>query len=154
MLKASANKKVVIPGVLILILISIFVLKGSSKVTPKSTGSNTQSNQNQTPEVVTTNPNPLDQSIISSTESFSVTFNLPVQNPGELKHTVEPKMDYTLKLSDDRKTAIFTPNKPLPIGMEYTLHITGDTKMDGSHGMVLLGQDLIYHIFTVPYHGV
>ncbi len=109
---------------------------------------------NITPNIVSTDPNPLDNAVIFSKESFSITFNLPIQNVGELKHTITPKMDYSLKLSDDRKTAIFTPNKPLPIGKEYTLQITGDTKMDGPSGMILLDQTLIYHIRTIPYNGV
>ena len=102
--------------------------------------------------IISTTPSALDNAIVLPTQIIEITFNLPLQNPDELKHKLEPKVGYKIKLSDDRKTAKIIPQPTFNLGTEYTLNIqTNETKFDGGKK---LERDYIYHFKTIEYKGV
>lgn len=103
------------------------------------------------PVVILTVPSPLEEAIIVPTQVIEITFNLPLENVGEFKNRLEPKSDYTVKLSDDRKTAKIIPNPLLKLGTTFTLFIQTDSKFDGGKR---LDHELIYHFKTLEYRGV
>lgn len=107
--------------------------------------------QNDAPNIVSTNPNPLEDNIVSSNQKIEITFNRPIENIGEFKNRIEPKIDIKVELSPDRKTAIIKPVKTFELGVTYTLFIGTDTKFDGVGAW---GQEKIYHFKTVRYNGV
>lgn len=113
-----------------------------------------QQNDNQEPQVVSTDPSPLDNIVISPVQVIKITFNTPIENIGEFKHRLEPiTTKYDAKLSDDRKTVIISPkeNSSYPVGTSFTLFIKSDTKLDGKK---TLGKEFIYHFKTISYRGV
>ncbi len=105
----------------------------------------------QSNEIQVISSNPADQGTIMATQTVSVTFNAPVVDKDEVKHELTPAADYQVKLSDDRKTAYFIPNKPWTLGTTYTIFIQPATKFDGTR---TLGHDFIFHFRTIDYHGV
>lgn len=111
----------------------------------------TSVSQNDTPRVVSTNPDPLEDNIVSSNQIIEITFNRPLENVGEFKVRIDPKIDYKLELSPDRKTGRIVPQKPLELGVTYTLFIGTDTKFDGVGAW---GQEKIFHFKTIRYTGV
>jgi len=103
------------------------------------------------PQIVSTKPDPLNNAIVPATENIEITFNRPLQNIGEFKVRIEPKIDYKVELSGDRKTAKIIFQKPLELGLSYTLYIGPDTKFDGTGDW---GQNKDFHFRTIPYKGV
>lgn len=128
-----------------LLLIYIFQ-QGLAGKAPES-----QNAEEENPRIVSTSPAPLDQTVLLPTQSFEITFNLPLQNNGEFKNRIEPDLEYKVELSSDRKTARITPLKPLALGQGYTLFILPDTKFDGAKN---LNQELIFHFKTISYKGI
>lgn len=102
-------------------------------------------------KIVSTNPNPLEGATILPIQKIEITFNRPIEGSGEFKTTMDPQLDYKIELSEDRKTAIITPNKPYTLGGGYTLHIMGNTKFDGKKQ---LDREEIFHFKTINYSGV
>ncbi|MDO8573191.1 MAG: Ig-like domain-containing protein [Candidatus Daviesbacteria bacterium] len=103
------------------------------------------------PKIVSTKPDPLDENIVSASEIVEITFNRPLENVGEFKSRIEPKIDYKVELSGDRKTARIIPIKPYSLGTTYTLYIGPDSKFDG------IGEwreDKTFHFKTITYRGV
>lgn len=103
------------------------------------------------PQIVTTNPDPLENAVILPMQTIEITFNRPLENVGEFKNRIEPKPDYRLELSSDRKSAKIIPIKPFKLGERYNLFIQPDTKFDGH---IELKRDYSYHFRTVEYKGV
>lgn len=110
-------------------------------------------NQIQTvnPEIISTSPSPLDQAIIWGQQPIEITFNLPLENIPELKYKFEPQSELKVELLNDKKTVRFTPVKPLPLGVSYTLSLPASAKFDGQK---TLGKDYIFSIRTIEYKGV
>ncbi len=108
-------------------------------------------NSNEEPKVVSTKPDSLDGSTILPNQVIEITFNRPLENVGEFKNRIDPKSDISIKLSNDRKTAIITPQKPYALGGGFTLFILPDSKFDGKK---TLGKDIIFHFNTIGYKGV
>lgn len=140
--------------VIIVIAASIFVWRNLR--TSKSTQTNMEPavktvTQNDKPQVVSTKPDPLEDNIISATDSIEITFNRAIENAGEFKVRLEPKTDYKVELSGDRKTAKIIPTKPYQLGTTYTLFIGTETKFDG---VGRWGEEKIYHFRTIRYTGV
>ncbi len=106
---------------------------------------------NDPPQIISTNPDPLEDNIVSSNQTIEITFNRPLQNSGEFKLRIEPKLDVKIELSSDRKTAKIIPVKPFELGVTYTIFIGPETKFDGVQNW---GQEKIYHFRTVSYRGV
>lgn len=111
--------------------------------------------ENDSPKIASTKPDPLEEAIIGANETIEITFNKSLENEGELKLKFEPKLeykiDYKIELSQDRKTAKIIPLKPYELGSTYTLFIGPDTKFDGVGAW---GQEKIYHFKTIRYRGV
>lgn len=130
-----------------LILVSRYGLyqSGTSSKTEKSL----PAGQNPEPQVVSTNP--ADQGTALANQPIEITFNMPLENSGELKNRLEPKTDYKIELSTDRKTARFIPKTSWGLGSSYTVFILADTKFDGKK---LFNRDFILHFKTISYQGV
>lgn len=143
--------------VLIIILVGIgiagfLVSKGTSKNTsPSPTSASSQPSSTDSPRIVSTKPEPLEEAIVSATEVIEITFNRSLENVGEFKSRIDPKIEYKVELSSDRKTAKITPSKPLELGATYTLFIGPDTKFDGVGNW---GEEKIFHFKTIKYRGI
>lgn len=107
--------------------------------------------QDKSPRIVSTKPDPLDETIIPASDPIEITFNIPLQNVPEFKIRFEPKPDYKVELSSDRKTARIIFIKPLDLGTTFTLYIQPDTKFDGVGEWK---QDKTFHFRTIKYTGV
>ncbi len=146
------NKIILI--IIIVAAIAIFLfLKGISlKPQPqKPTEQKPTQTQNESPKIVSTKPDPLENTIISATEVVEITFNRPLENVGEFKLKMDPKIDYKIELSSDRRTAKIIPVKPYQLGTAYIIYIGGETKFDG---VGQWGQEKIFHYRTIKYTGV
>lgn len=150
----SLKQKIMIAiGIIGAILILIFQRGFSSSPAAEKISVENKQVQVQTdkPELVSTNPSPLDETILWAQQSIELNFNLPLENAPEFKHKIEPKYDYKIELSDDRKTIKITPIKPLPLGQTFTLTISKETKFDNKKFM---DKDYTFHFKTIEYKGV
>lgn len=129
---------------------------GSGKTTPiQSDAQNQDSKIEQLSDkevrIVSTKPEPLEEAVISATEEVEITFSHALENEGQFKVRIEPKTDYKIVLSGDRKTAKIIPQIPYELGAGYTLFILPDSKFDG------VGEwrkEKIFHFQTIKYRGV
>lgn len=153
------NKKL-LGGLILIIAISsilFYLLNPKGKKDPDTSPSTSQQNNtptpnpNDPPRIVLTKPESLDNSIIATNIPIEITFNRPLENRGELKVKIEPEVTFKIELSSDRKTGIITFEKPLDLGMSYTLFIGPETKFDG---LGRWGEEKVYHFKTIPYKGV
>lgn len=150
-------KKILI-AIVILIIIAIVMLaiKNLAKDRnlpnlPAASPSITPVSQTDKPQIVSTKPNPLNDNIISGSDPIEITFNRPLENVGEFKVRIEPKIEYKVELSGDRKTAKIVPAKPYPLGTAFTLTINPDSKFDGVGSW---GETKDFHFRTIKYTGV
>ncbi len=128
-----------------------FLSRSSQPKSDPDTTSGQNSTQNSSPEITKTIPDPLNESIIPADQIIEITFNLPLQNAPEFKVRIEPKIDFKVELSSDRKTARIITAKPYDLGASYTLYIASDTKFDGAGNW---GKDRTFHFRTVKYRGI
>jgi hypothetical protein len=82
--------------------------------------------QTESPVVVATNPAAMKEKktvVVLPTQSIEITFNQPLENVPETRITIEPKADYKVELSSDKKTIkiikTVTPNIFSYNGKEY-----------------------------------
>ena len=148
------NKKLLIFTAIIAILAIGFYF--FSKKQPQSQASKPPTNvappsQTDPPKITSTKPDPLENSIVSANQTIEITFNRPLENVGEFKSKIEPKVDYKVELSGDRKTAKIIPTKPFDLGLTYTFFIGTESKFDG---VGRWGQEKIFHFKTITYRGV
>lgn len=111
----------------------------------------TPKNENSSPSIISTKPNPLEEAIISAYEIIEITFNTPLENEPEFRRRFDPQVEHKVELSADKKVVRFIPQKPYELGTTYTLFISGETKFEG--GKRLDGEK-IYHFSTIKYRGV
>src|SRR5258708_1148574 len=111
--------------VIMLGLAGLFFVKFANKpsANPTSTSERTSSSAFDKPQIVATKPDPLEHTIVSTTQVIEITFNRPLENVGEFKLRIEPKTDFKVELSGDRKTARIIPLQPYGLGQEYSLFI-------------------------------
>lgn len=154
----SNLKLKIIVGVVIIGIISVLIFLRSSSVKTPTVGISSQSeptNQkvpaDAKPQIVSTKPEPLEDTIISANEVIEIAFNRPLENVGEFKVRIEPPVEYKLELSGDRKTGKIIPIKPYPLGATFTLFIGPETKFDG---VGRWGEEKIFHFRTIRYTGV
>lgn len=146
------NRKLLIAGVIIIVaLVAIIRQPTSSTSSVKKSPQLVQISPNDKPQIVSTKPDPLEENLVSGTETVEITFNRPLENVGEFKFRIEPKIDIKAELSGDRRTAKITPVKPYPLGTTFTLFIGTETKFDG---VGRWGEEKIYHFKTITYRGV
>lgn len=138
---------------IVLIIISgrLFYPKPSITHTQPQTQTAEVSSQNQSPKILSTKPDPLDQAVVSSDQQIEIVFNRPLENEGEFKIRIEPKVKYKITLSGDRKTAKIIPEEPYDLGVGYTMFITGDTKFEGVGPW---GEEKTFHFQTIKYRGI
>lgn len=140
--------------VLLLLIKGKGLLPASKQIDTKSSQQSSQpaqASQTDKPQIVSTKPEPLNENFVSGSEPIEITFNRPMENVGEFKIRIEPKIDYKVELSADRKTAKITPSKPYPLGTSFTLYINSDTKFDGVGSW---GENKEFHFRTIKYTGV
>lgn len=146
------NKKIVtILVILAALVIGFIFFNQRDKQNASTTQPNTTNSQSESPKIISTKPDPLENAVISANETIEITFNKPIENIGEFKSRIEPKIDYKVELSSDRKTAKIIPLKPYDLGSTYTLFIGTETKFDG---VGRWGEEKIFHFKTIPYRGV
>lgn len=148
-------KKIIIV-IMLGVLAGIFYLKVSHRLKPQNQPaglppSPSSVQQNEPPKIISTKPDPLEDNIISGSDTVEITFNRPLENVGEFKSRIEPKIDYKVELSGDRKTAKITPLKPWALGTTFTLFIGTETKFDG---VGRWGEEKVFHFRTIKYTGV
>lgn len=137
-----------------LVLIAIFArgLYGANSRPTSQVKSAAIEESSQNPHVVSTNPPGLkDGVVISPDQKIEITFSEPIENRGEVKNTLDPKMDYEIQLSDDKKTVKLIPHKPFELGKSFTFIIKPDTKFDSKKWM---DSEVIFHFTTISYQGV
>lgn len=149
------KKNIIIIIVITVIIFTVFLLRRLLSTTPASTPTPSLPPPviaaSEKPQIISTKPDPLEEAIISAAEIVEITFNRPLENVGEFKSRIEPKIDYKIELSGDRKTAKIIPAKPYNLGATFTLFIGPDTKFDG---VGRWGEEKIFHFKTINYRGV
>lgn len=150
--------KIFIIFVIILLVGAVFVTSKKIQITPKPPAQPTDTSESDKnvsatdkPQVVSTKPDPLEESIVAANEIIEITFNRPLENVGEFKSRIEPQISYKTELSGDRRSAKIIPEKPLELGTTFTLFIGPETKFDG---VGRWGQERIFHFKTIPYRGI
>lgn len=127
---------------IIIIILNFRQDKPSSSLPPAS--------QPNAPSLVSTKPDPLEDTIVAADQIIEITFSHPLENVPEFKTRIEPKIDYKVGLSGDKKTAKIIPVTPFELGTTYTLFIAADSKFEGGGR---LSQELNFHFRTVRYRG-
>jgi hypothetical protein len=110
--------------------------------------------QTDSPVVMATSPEAMKEKktvVVLPTQTIEITFNQPLENVPETKIVIEPKADYKVELSGDRKTLKIIPVTPYALGQGYSLFVKGETKFDGKK---TLGSDVDFHFATISYNGV
>lgn len=137
-------------GLVVLIVIYPRFLRNSQQSLIANPPSS-QVTQNDKPQIVSTKPDPLNEAVIPADQVIEITFNRSLQNAPEFKVKIEPKIDFKVELSGDRKTAKIIPVKPYGLGAVYTLYIGPDTKFDG---IGQWGEDKRFQFRTIKYRGI
>lgn len=101
-------------------------------------------------KVTATKPGPLEGSVLLFQQPIEISFSENLESRGEVKVSFDPPVSYDVYLSNDKRTAIISPQKPYELGMSYTLKIDPLTKFEGGK---TLGRDLIYHFSTIKHQG-
>lgn len=145
-------RKITIIIIIIISIMSVILLKLTNQPEPPpKPNSASQPTQEDKPQIISTKPDPLEEAIVSATEVIEITFNKPLENKGEFKLKIDPKTDFRIELSGDRKTAKIIPEKSYELGKTYTIFIGTETKFDG---IGRWGEEKIFHFKTIPYRGV
>src|SRR5260221_6155349 len=98
--------------ILILLAAISFWYFTQKKEDTKPTSSQKQTSQTDSPHVISTKPDPLEDNIVGASDPVEITFNRSIENTGEFKLKIEPKIDFSVTLSSDRKTATISFLKP------------------------------------------
>ena len=141
----------IILGILILGLLAFLIYSYFNQTNTPESEDNIIIQTVSSPMIVYTKPDPLENAYVSANEIIEISFNRPLENKGEFKVRIDPKIEFTLELSPDRKTAKIMPAKPYDLGTTYTLFIGPDTKFDG---VGRWGEEKIFHFKTIKYTGV
>lgn len=150
----KSSKSLVYLSIFILGIFFILILNAGrqTKVTTEHSPAQTTSiTENNSPKILSTKPDPLEEAIVAANETIEFTFNKSLENVGEFKLRIEPKIEFKIALSQDRKTAKIIPLASYELGVTYTLFIGPDTKFEGVGAW---RQEKIYHFKTIRYRGV
>ena len=146
-------KKIAIILIIALVFLGLFIGVKKTALT-RQVGNANQSQTSQpdlSPKIISTKPEPLEEAIVSASEVIEIVFNRPLENAGEFKVRIDPKIDFKIELSQDRKTAKIIPVQPYILGQTYTLFIGTETKFDG---VGRWGEEKIFHFRTIKYRGI
>lgn len=140
------------------LLVAYLISRQSSPIPEQSVQEDTSLSTDK-PQITSTNPSPLEEgTTISPSQIIELTFNLPLENIGELKHELQPKADYKIELSQDRKTVKLIPQPIFTVGTTYTLTIKPDSKFNESPGnestKKILQNDITLRFKTPEYRGI
>ncbi len=131
------------------ILIAIFQGGLYSPNLPQNDPKNPQ-NQEEQPNLVLTNPNPLNGVTILPTQIIELTFNKPLVNdPGKV--VFSPNHEFRIELTNDNKTMRIIPVNPFILGTGYNLTILKDYGFDTGEK---LPDNLNFSFKTINYSGV
>lgn len=152
----NIKQKFVVLLIIIGATLTFIYLRGNNNKTDSPSVQNSQESHqvispNDKPKIVSTKPEPLEEAIISASEVIEITFNRPLENVGEFKVRIDPKIDFKVELSGDRKTARIIAIQPYNLGQTYTLFIGTETKFDG---VGRWGEEKIFHFRTIKYRGI
>ncbi len=157
------SRNLILLLIIILLISGWWWLKKPSPANPPSaslTPSPSQAPSNQKPTIVSSIP-PYGQDeppILLPTQNIEITFNMPLENTGEVKYQIDPKMEYSLKLSNDRQTVTFIAKSSYKLGTNYTLSIKPDTKFNINPGKnetkIISDQTFDLHFKTLTYRGI
>lgn len=137
---------------ILIFAVAIYLSKlKSNQVIQTKTKPPISTSQEDSPKIVSTKPDPLEEAVIGAADTIEISFNRSLENEGEFKVRIDPKVDFKIQLSSDRKTAKIMPQKPYELGVTYTLFIGTETKFDG---VGRWGEEKIFHFQTVRYRGV
>src|SRR3989344_6495136 len=105
--------------------------------------------------IVSTKPNPLDETTILPKDGIEITFNYPIYR-SELKHRFDPEIEHEVEAVNgvDKElgtTFKITFNEPLELGRGYTLFILSNTHDQKNHS---IDHEYTYHFKTISYRGV
>lgn len=100
--------------------------------------------------IISTDPDPLENIIITKDQVIKITFSSNLENVPEFKYDINPKINLKVELSGDKKSISFTPEKGFVLGTAYTLGVSIDTKFEGGKR---LKEGKIYHFQTVAFRG-
>lgn len=148
------NSKTKLAILIVTLAVASFILlrpKQGNEINQPNSTPITQVQQSESPQIVSTKPDPLDETIIPASQIIEITFNKPLQNVPEFKVRIEPKIEFKVELSPDRKTAKIIPTKAYGLGAVYALTINPDTKFDGVGAW---GQTKDFHFRTIKYRGI
>lgn len=137
------NRKIIFAAVIILVLI-LWGFRQSKPVSPPP------ASQPDIPRLVSTKPDPLEDTIIAADQIIEITFSHSLENVPEFKIKIEPKLDYKVELSGDKKIVRIIPVTPFELGTTYTLFILQDSKFEQGGR---LSQELNFHFRTIKYRG-
>lgn len=142
-----------IVGILLILLARVGLSSPSNvpKLPSAQSQAEPKSTQSDKVEILTTSPDPLNESTVTPTQTIQITFSQPAQNVPELKVRIEPVIDLNLQLSDDRKTLKISPKQSFGLQQGYSITIPADAKFDGGR---TLGTDLLFHFKTISYSGI
>lgn len=147
----NSKKIIIIIVIASVFFIFVFYKLLAGNINKNSVSESKKDEAMQTGVVVTgTNPDPLENIIITENQIIKISFSDPLENIGEIKYKIDPKVELKVELSADRKTATLTPVKKFDLGNTYTLFITPDSKFDGGKR---LSSDKVYHFRTVAFRG-
>ena len=106
-------------------------------------------------QIVSTNPNPLDEATILPTQAIEITFNKPIFR-SEFKHKFDPEVDHDVEVVNEEnqeygKLFRIVFKKPLEFGSGYTLFIEQNTHSEDKQ---TLEKNYQYHFKTIKYSGI
>ena len=151
MLNSKTKLAILITLLAVVVFVSLRLKQANNINQPSPAPVIKNQQQNESPRIISTKPEPLENAVISASEVIEITFNRPLENVGEFKLRIEPKTEVKVELSGDRKTAKIIPVKPYQLGAGYTIFIGPDSKFDGVGEW---RQDKTYHFRTIRYRGV
>ena len=149
------SKKTILIVIALLILISggfyIYKQRDDSQQPvgdPQKTQAQSDSNW---PEIISTNPSPLTDAIILPDQTIELTFNTPLIDQYETRTVIEPKIEYKMEFSSDKKTLKIVPLEPYKGNTGYMLHINSETKFQNGKDF---GRRQTYGFRTLDYKGI
>ena len=148
------SKLLIFIVIIILGLVFIFLWVKDKNSQPQPPKEVTQE-QSDNLRVVSTKPDPLDNSTILPTDSLEITFNKPI-SVSEFKHHFDPEVEHEIEAigqSTPKGSYQFKISfkKPLELGAGYTLFVESRTKTNSGE---TLDHEYNYHIKTIGYRGV
>ena len=142
------KKNIIIIIITIIIVILGFVLR-------QNPNKPTSLPQKEELKIISTNPNPLENTTILPTGTIEISFNKPIV-VSEFKHKFDPELEHEVEIINGINNSLghtfkISFKKPLKLGSGYTLFILPNTHTEDG---LKLDKEIIYHFKTIEYRGV